>query len=74
MKIIIDTRGDIEMEVALKCVEKIVVDRKNDIREECIYTFLESNAETRQVKRIAVLTKRNKTSTTLRCEYLEDKK
>ena len=71
MKIIIDTRGDIEMEVALKCVEKIVVDRKNDIREECIYTFLEPNAETRQVRRVVVWAKRNKTSITLRCEYLE---
>lgn len=72
MKIIIDTRGDIEMEVALKCVKKIIIDRKNDIREECGYTFLEPNAETRQVKRIAVLVKRNKKSTTLMCEYMED--
>lgn len=72
MKIIIDTRGDIEMEVALKCVEKIILDRENDIREECGYTFLEPNAETRQVKRIAVWVKRNKKSTTLICEYMED--
>ena len=72
MKIIIDTRGDIEMEVALKCVKKIILDRKNDIRKECVYTFLEPNAETRQVKRISAWVKRNKKSTTLMCEYMED--
>lgn len=72
MKIIIDTRGDIEMKVALKCVEKIILDWKNDIIEECIYTFLELNAETGQGKRVAVLVKCNKKSTTLICEYMED--
>lgn len=72
MKIIIDTRGDMEMKVALKCVEKIIPDWENDIIEECIYTFSEPNAGTRQGKRIAVLVKCNKKSTTLMCEYLED--
>lgn len=72
MKIIIDTRGDMEMEVALKCVEEIIVDWKNDSKEDCIYTFTQPATATRQAKRIAVLVKCNKESTTLRCEYLED--
>ena len=72
MKIIIDTRGDIEMEVALKCVENIVLDWENGTIKECIYTFSEPNAGTRQGKRIAVLVKCNKKSTTLTCGYMED--
>lgn len=72
MKIIIDTRGDIEMKAALKCVEKIILDWENDTREDCIYTFTEPNAEPGQGKRVAVLVKCNKKSTTLICEYMED--
>ena len=65
MKIIIDTRGDLEISRAFACVYSLL--NEEDVNQECIYTFRHPTNS----KRIVVWVKRNKQSTTFRCEYEE---